>query len=98
MKKDLVKAVKSAHDGFITDAEADCPTLSGELVASINGEIINSGLTAIITATGGSSRNYAAYVNYGTINTPANPFMLMNYDKHLNRLHEDAKRAVRRWL
>lgn len=55
-------------------AKSYAPVLSGELRESIDAEVVDgpSGPTAIITASAG----HALSVEYGTVDTPAQPFLV----------------------
>ena len=95
--KDSMKLIEDVIYKIEYEAYQNVPIDQGHLAASIRSTFSKNKLIGNVVARG-TKRPYAAWVEYGTIKTPAQPFIVPAATKFMYEFFEGAREIVRRRL
>ena len=86
-------ALEASGEAIVSTAKDNCPVETGALKESIKTKTTNG------KSVTGSNLEYAPFVEYGTLDTPARPFLYpaleSNKDKIINNFKEAIKKALK---
>lgn len=94
VRKEASMAIAEGAEQIAGGARARVPVDSGELAGSIKVHLGDDGMSAVVEA----AAEHAKFVEFGTRQTPARPFLLPAFEEAKPKIVAEIKEAVRRAL
>lgn len=85
-------ALEASGEAIVNTAKDNCPVETGALKESIKTETTNG------KSVTGSDVEYAPFVEYGTLDTPAKPFLYPALEKNKDKIIDNFKEAIKEAL
>lgn len=90
----LREQTRSAADHVVEAARGRVPVVTGALRDAIHVERDDRGIGELVVA-GNANVSYAHFVEYGTVNMAAHPFLVPSAEANRQRFTADARSALR---